>query len=383
MPLPAKKEKGIFEKVPGSGVWWIRYADGNSRIHRECVGMKSTARVLYGKRKTEIREGRFFPKEKKRIITFEELVDDALQYSLANSCSMHHRTNQRRAIVVKGWFKGRSAAEVTPQAINGRLQELADSGLKPATVNQWRAFLSLVFKVGVANEKIGTNPVRKVPQRKVANTRLRFFSPAEEFSVKKAALELFPESAPELIAEITLAINSGLRRDELWHLEWRDVDIGQRLICLLNTKNGDTRYVPINSAAMAAFRHLRQATTGEKYVIPGSQNHGRGIDSRRFKELFEKAGLSDCCYHTFRHTCCSRLVMKGVPIPSVQEIMGHRDIQTTLRYCHLSPHFQHRAIELIAGESKWEASDFFTDTKTDTRDNFGDFEIGGENGQVH
>jgi hypothetical protein len=75
--------------------------------------------------------------------------------------------------------------------------------------------------------------------------------------------------------------------------------------------------------------------------------------------------------------------MKGVPIPSVQEIMGHRDIQTTLRYCHLSPHFQHRAIELIAGESKWEASDFFTDTKTDTRDNFGDFEIGGENGQVH
>jgi hypothetical protein len=53
--------KGIFEKNPGSGVWWVRYADGNGKARRETAGTKSAAITLYQKRKTEILQGRKLP----------------------------------------------------------------------------------------------------------------------------------------------------------------------------------------------------------------------------------------------------------------------------------------------------------------------------------
>ena len=52
---------GLFEKITGSGEWWIRYSDQYGHIHREKVGPKSLAQKAYEKRKTDIREGKFFP----------------------------------------------------------------------------------------------------------------------------------------------------------------------------------------------------------------------------------------------------------------------------------------------------------------------------------
>lgn len=74
------------------------------------------------------------------------------------------------------------------------------------------------------------------------------------------------------------------------------------------------------------------------------------MDSRAFiRRVFEpalrKAGIQDGSWHTLRHTTCSRLVMAGVPLPPVKEIMGHRDIQTTLRYAHLAPSHIQAAME--------------------------------------
>lgn len=54
-----------------------------------------------------------------------------------------------------------------------------------------------------------------------------------------------------------------------------------------------------------------------------------------------KRGLKasdEACFHTFRHTTCSRLVQRGVPILVVQKWMGHSSIQTTMRYAHLAPY---------------------------------------------
>ncbi len=74
--------RGIFEKAPGSGVWWIRYADQRGKLRREKVGTKSAAIMLYRKRKTEILQGKKLPEAvRRRTITFGELAQDALRYS--------------------------------------------------------------------------------------------------------------------------------------------------------------------------------------------------------------------------------------------------------------------------------------------------------------
>ncbi len=63
----------------------------------------------------------------------------------------------------------------------------------------------------------------------------------------------------------------------------------------------------------------------------------RAFIRRTFEPSLRKAGIQDASWHTLRHTTASRLVMAGVPLATVKEILGHRSIQTTLRYAHLAP----------------------------------------------
>jgi hypothetical protein len=76
------KYRGIFEKKRGSGIWWVRYYDAQSRLRREKAGTKSAAIALYRKRKTEALEGKKLPEKLRRPpTTFMEISRDALKYS--------------------------------------------------------------------------------------------------------------------------------------------------------------------------------------------------------------------------------------------------------------------------------------------------------------
>ena len=82
------KQRGIFEKVPGSGDLWIRYADATGRIRREKTGTKSAAIALYQKRKTEALQGRTLPEKLRRApVSFRQIADDALAYSRSTSAA--------------------------------------------------------------------------------------------------------------------------------------------------------------------------------------------------------------------------------------------------------------------------------------------------------
>src|SRR5579875_1419359 len=71
--------RGIFEKVKGSGIWWIRYCDASGKLRREKAGTKGMAITLYRKRKMEALEGRKLPERlRRRPVLFEELIEDAL-----------------------------------------------------------------------------------------------------------------------------------------------------------------------------------------------------------------------------------------------------------------------------------------------------------------
>ena len=71
-----------------------------------------------------------------------------------------------------------------------------------------------------------------------------------------------------------------------------------------------------------------------------------GTPYKSFRSAFEKAvrkaGLADFTFHDLRHTFASRLVMSGVDLPTVKELLGHKDISMTLRYTHLSTDHKQR-----------------------------------------
>jgi hypothetical protein len=74
-----RRERGIFERPPGSGAWWVCYFDEHGRRHREKVGPKALAIKVYQKRKNEIHERRFFPERiRRRDVPIGEMIDDYL-----------------------------------------------------------------------------------------------------------------------------------------------------------------------------------------------------------------------------------------------------------------------------------------------------------------
>lgn len=111
-----KKARGIFEKRPGSGIWWICYFDADGRKRREKVGRRSAAIDLYHKRKTEAMEGEKLPERlRARKVTFSELAEDALEYSRTHKRS--YGDDEIRMGKLADWLGPRTAESVTPQEI--------------------------------------------------------------------------------------------------------------------------------------------------------------------------------------------------------------------------------------------------------------------------
>ena len=71
-----------------------------------------------------------------------------------------YRIDKWHMETLKDWFGDRPAEDITPQDIERKLHELAEDGRKPATVNRYRALLSLVFSLAGRNGKVASNPVR-------------------------------------------------------------------------------------------------------------------------------------------------------------------------------------------------------------------------------
>jgi hypothetical protein len=117
--------RGVFEKVPGSGEWWICFWDAQGRKRREKAGTKANAIDLYRKRKTEALTGKKLPEKLRRAsATFADIASDALTYSRANKLS--YRNDACRMETVLGWFREYPADSITPQDIERRFQQQKD-----------------------------------------------------------------------------------------------------------------------------------------------------------------------------------------------------------------------------------------------------------------
>ena len=120
------KTTGVWEKVPGSGIWWIRYRE-NGVLHREKVGRKSDALALYQRRKNEIRVGTKLSENMRRpSIRFGQLAEDIRAYSEKHHRDQGHIGSRLKRILPD--FENRLADQIKPEDIDGWIARNTETG---------------------------------------------------------------------------------------------------------------------------------------------------------------------------------------------------------------------------------------------------------------
>jgi site-specific recombinase XerD len=297
-----------------------------------------------------------------RKVRFGELAERALQYSRAHKLSYDDDVVRMKKLVNE--FGSRSAESITAQDIE---RWFAEQSWKPATFNRYKALLSLVYRLAIENGSLNVNPAKVVKTRRENNGRIRFLSNEEESRLRQQITKQFPVRLPEL----DVALHTGMRRSEQYRLTWDCVDFERRVVTIPRSKHGETRYVFLNDAAIAALKIVWKFSSGDGRVFSKGYPSERSYGAREwFQKCLKDAQIANFTWHCLRHTFASNLVMRGVDIRTVQELMGHRTIQMTLRYAHLAPQHQLEAIQRLC-DTRYlptlvSVQDEATDTTTST-----------------
>jgi integrase len=347
-----KPDRGIFEKVPGSGEWWIRYVDAHGRYRREKAGTWGNADKLVTKRKNDALQGKKLPETlRQRVVPFSEIADDALTYSRKHKRS--YRDDESRMKRLKEWLGNREAEALTGPEVEKRLSDVAATEKWAAsTYNHYRSLLMLVYREARRAGKVSANPARDIRHRKENNSRVRFLCRGENEEYARLA-KVIRQKYPEHLSEFIFALNTGLRLSSQYGANYGMIDWTRNVLDIPRTKNDEPVHIPLNSDVLAAIRSLPSWQERRGPVFRNQRHPERPVLSNDhwFKPALKAAGISDFKWHDLRHTFASWLVQDGVPLDRVSKLLGHKSLTMTMRYAHLAPNQLHEDVALLTKNS--------------------------------
>jgi integrase len=335
MPIYAYKGKrGI--------TYHIIYFVNGKRKKETIGGDKKLAEVVLHKRLTEIAEGKYLDVKREEKIKFEDFADHYLEvYCKPNHKSFKSDINNIKAL--KRFFAGKYLYEITSEDVEKfkaeRIKE-GKKGITPATVNRSLAWLKSMFNRAIEWKKVKDNPVCKVKLFKENNQRLRYL---EKEEITKLLDNCFEHLRPIVI----VALHTGMRKGEILNLKWRDVDFKRDIIYLYNTKNGERREVPMNDLVKKTLITVRKHPNSP-YIFCNKKGKPYGDIKKSFFTACENTGIMNFHFHDLRHTFASHLAMRSVDLNRIRKLLGHKTLQMTFRYAHLSPGYLKQAVDILA-----------------------------------
>lgn len=300
---------------------------------------KTRAKELYEKAKVAAREEASKPPKKENPF-LRDVVNDYFDYYRANRKKNSVDRHYYSWIAVQPTFGHYRMSEITPLMIEKYRQNRPLLGRSNVTINRELAFLRNVYSMAVKWHKAEDNPVKEVKQAREDNLRIRFLNDEEE-------PRLLGECKIHLYLVVLTAIHTGLRRGELLSLIWNNIDFERRLVTVEAgySKNHEPRNVPMSLRLTETLEPLKMA--GSDPVFLNSNGDPYRNVTTAFNSAVKRAKIEDFVFYDLRHTFASRLVMAGVDLTTVKELMGHKTIQMTLRYSHLSPAHKHAAVAVF------------------------------------
>ncbi len=252
------------------------------------------------------------------------------------------------------------------------------AGKAPSTINRDMTALKATLSKAVEWGVLEVHPLAKIKQMKVdKHARTRYLKPAEEQAIREAldirearlkkerasantwrkqrGYTLFPDLqgfADHMKPMVLLSINTGLRRGELFQLQWSDIDLKGNMLTVrgATAKAAITRHIPLNQEA-AEVLEAWKGRDNNPLVFPGRNGEPFDNVKKAWHALLEAAKVKDFRWHDLRHTFASKLIMAGVDLNTVRELLGHADIKMTLRYAHLAPEHKAEAVARLMSVS--------------------------------
>lgn len=225
--------------------------------------------------------------------------------------------------VVRWFGKDRSISDITTELVDEFIMEQKTKRRANATINRKLACLSKILRFSKERGKL-PNGMPTLSRQKEGMNRIRFLSTQEE---QQCLDTLESWGFTELYDAFVVSIDVGMRAGEMAKLDAKCID--KHGVYLVDRKNGLHGLVPLTTRARQSLERRVAASSGGKLfgTFPRSKWH----------RVINHLELEDVVWHTLRHTTCSRLVQRGMPLVHVKEWMGHKAIQTTMRYAHLAP----------------------------------------------
>jgi integrase len=368
----------------GRETWYGKWRVGTAQVKRR-IGPKRTPSTRDGLTRSQaeaelrkligsvqVAQAR---RERMTIIEAGELlIESATARGLKRSTVMTYETICR--IHLAPFFGSRRLDQITRRDVENLAAHMIRQGKSPATTRHTLSVLHSIFEHARRQEWIVSNPVSLAdkPRAPQVDPDIRFLEAEEvEALVRSVPDDYLGRIERPLYLTATM---TGMRQGELLALRWRDVDWqAQRVRIRRNFVRGEfgtpkskrsSRSVPLADRLAGELDRLHRETNWPRDddLVFAHPHTGKPIDRskllKRFKAALRRGDLRDVRFHDLRHTFGTRLAAQGVPMRTLQEMLGHRDFKTTLIYADYAPNaheagwieaaFASQANELVADE---------------------------------
>jgi integrase len=227
---------------------------------------------------------------------------------------MHMRLDQDISGEIRKWATAR-VGEVSAASVNRELNLI--SGVFSHAIKAW----------GLALQANPVHNVQRPPMPRKGREKTWSDADLQKFRAALGDTLTPPRRVKDYLwPAVELAVESAMRLGEICSIRTADVHLEERWLHLGDTKNGDSRDVPLSSKAVEILRPL--VGVAEEYVFPVNKN-SLGVE---FREVRNAAGLGDLRFHDTRHTAATRLSKKLANVLELSAVTGHRSLQSLKVY---------------------------------------------------
>ena len=351
--------EGVYKRIDSKGVltYYISYVNNIRKLQWERVGKKDDGitpqfcKQLRSKRVNQRMHGEDISSQRaKEVILFDDLAQDHFEIAKA-SYKDPLGPVKRYEYHIKPYIGHKNINDITKFDIENIVKIMLSKDLKPATIDRTRQTISAIFNLGIYHEKCKENPasisrsdkvsIMRRNKKNINNGRERYLTKIE---AETLLLELRKRSEDAYFMAL-IGLTTGARSGEILSIKFKDIDYYSGFITLNETKNGYSRKIKITPKVEALLRS-REQEKPNNYLFQTRSNsklskipltYTTVVNNLFNKDLDINDSKNRVVFHTLRHTFASWLALNDVPIFTIQKLMGHRDINMTMRYAKLSP----------------------------------------------